>query len=207
MNQCAARLSYACVLRVTLAGVMLLASACSLLVDTSARQCASQEDCGALGLQGMMCIERVCQSMDAIMVWNCLGGAAPASASTTQVSLRIRVIDVLTSQPPASLQLKFCPKLDVDCSHPLNGGNYFDEQGRLVLLFQAGFDGYVELTSPATIPALLFVTLPVWHDTVIENTLPMVSMEAFQGIANALGTDVDLARLGDVVALATDCSG
>lgn len=207
MNQCAARLGYACLLRVTLAGVMSLASACSLLVDTSARQCASQEDCGALGLQGMRCIERVCQSMDAIMVWSCLGGVPPASASTSQVSLSIRVIDVLTSQPPTSLQLKFCPKLDVDCSHPLRGGNYFDEQGRLVLLFQAGFDGYIELTSPATLPALLFVTLPVWHDTVIPNTLPMVSTEAFQGIAEALGTELDLQQLGDVVALASDCSG
>ena len=208
MNQCVARSGHACVLRLSLAAVLLLiAPACSLLVDTSARQCATQEDCGALGLQGMMCIELVCQSMDAIMVWNCLGGVTRPQSSASTVTLSIRVVDVLTTQPPVDLQVKFCPKLDVDCSHPLDGTYYMDEMRRLVVELPTGFDGYVELMSPATIPALLFVTLPVSQNTVIANTLPMVSTEAFRGIAKALGTMLDLDKFGDVVALASDCSG
>ena len=186
---------------------MLLASACTLLVDTSARQCASQEDCGALGLEGMHCIERVCQMHDAIMVWGCLGNVARPASGASTVSLTIRVADVVTMQAPVDLQAKFCPKLDVDCSHPLSGAVAFDELGRMVAQFQAGFDGYIELTSAMTMPALFFVTLPIWQDTVIQNTLPVVSVENFLGIANALGTTVDLAQLGEAYVMASDCSG
>ena len=207
MKQCFALPGHACVRSMILFGIMLLASACTLLVDTSARQCTSHDDCGALGLAGMECIEHVCQSMDAIMVWSCLGTVTRPASGARTVSLRIPVVDVLTMQPPAELQIKFCPKLDVDCSHPLEGAFFFDDSNRLVTEFQAGFDGYIEMTSSATMPALLFVTLPVWQDTVIQNVLPVVSAEGFQGIAKALGTTPDLQHLGNVYALASDCSG
>lgn len=207
MKQCAALSGHACILRLTLFGVMLLASACTLLVDTSARQCASQADCGAIGLAGMQCIERVCQSKDAIMVWSCLGDVQRPASGARTVSLTVPVVDVLTMQPPAELEVKFCPKLDVDCSHPLSGAFYFDQAQRLVIEIQAGFDGYVELTSPGSLPALFFVTLPLWQDTVIQNMLPVLSAESFQGIAKALGSTLDLEELGHVVALASDCSG
>ena len=155
----------------------------------------------------MECVEHVCQSMDAIMAWGCLGNVARPASGSRMVSLRIPVVDVLTMQPPAELQIKFCPKLDVDCSHPLSGAFYVDDAGRLVAEFQAGFDGYIELTSATSVPALFFVTLPVWQDTVIQNVLPVVSAEGFQGIAKALGTTLDLEHLGHVYALASDCSG
>ena len=178
-----------------------------MLVDTTARQCASHEDCGSLGLTGMQCIERVCQSHDAIMVWSCLGNVMrPASGSNT-VSLTVRVVDALTMQPPADLQAKFCAKLDVDCSHPLAGESVVDQAGRLVAKVRAGFDGYIELSSSATMPALFFVTLPLWQDTMIQHVVPLVSAESFEGIADALGATVDLQQLGEVFALATDCSG
>jgi hypothetical protein len=47
----------------------------------------------------------------------------------------------------------------------------------------------------------------VWQDTVIQNVLPVVSAEGFRGIAEALGTTLDLEKLGSVYALASDCSG
>jgi hypothetical protein len=186
---------------------MLLASACTLLVDTTARQCASHEDCGALGLAGMQCVERVCQSHDAIMVWRCLGNVVRPASEARMVSLTLRVVEALTTQAPADLQAKFCSKLDVDCSHPLAGASFVDQAGRLVAQVQAGFDGYIELSSSATLPALFFVTLPVWQDTVIENVVPLLSAESFQGIASALGTALDLEQLGDVFALTSDCAG
>lgn len=155
----------------------------------------------------MQCIERVCQSKDAIMVWSCLGDVQRPASGARTVSLTVPVVDVLTMQPPAELEVKFCPKLDVDCSHPLSGAFYFDQAQRLVIEIQAGFDGYVELTSPGSLPALFFVTLPLWQDTVIQNMLPVLSAESFQGIAKALGSTLDLEELGHVVALASDCSG
>jgi hypothetical protein len=186
---------------------MLLASACSLLVDTTARQCASHEDCGSLGFAGMQCIERVCQAQDAIMVWSCLGNVQRPASGASTVSLSVRVVDALTMQPPADLHAKFCSKLDVDCSHPLDGASFLDQAGRLVAQLPAGFDGYIELESSATLPALFFVTRPVWQDTVVGNVLPLLSAESFEGIAQALGTSLDLEHLGDAFVLASDCSG
>jgi hypothetical protein len=207
MNKCVALSGHACVLRLTLCGVMLLASACSLIVDTTSRQCESQDDCGALGLEGMECIERVCQAVDAIKTWDCLGNVARPASGEKMVSLAIRIADVLTKQAPADLAVKFCPKLDVDCSHPLAGAFYVEPTGRLIAQVQAGFDGYIELSSAEIIPALFFVTLPVWQDTIIQNVMPLVSAESFRGIAEALGTELDLETLGDVYALASDCAG
>jgi hypothetical protein len=187
--------------------MLLLASACTLLVNTTDRQCSSQDDCGALGLEGMMCVERVCQSSQPIMAWGCLGNVSRPASGARAVTLTINVIDVLTRTIPDDLQVKFCPKLDVDCSHPLDGQFYIDISGLLVTQVQAGFDGYIELTSSTTVPALFFVTLPIWQDTLIQNVLPVVSAEGFQGIAEALGTTLDLTEQGHVYALASDCSG
>jgi hypothetical protein len=186
---------------------MLFAAACTLLVDTSARQCASQSDCGALGLEGMQCLEHVCQSTDAVMVWSCLGNAERPASGARMVSLTIPVVDVLTMKPPPDLEIKVCPKLDVDCSHPIAGAFYLDQADRLVAEVPAGFDGYIELSSGSSVPGLFFVTLPIWQDTVIQNVLPLVSAENFHGIAEALGTTLDLKQLGNAYALASDCSG
>lgn len=141
------------------------------------------------------------------MVWSCLGNVARPASGANMVSLTVRVVDVLTMQPPAELQTKLCPKLDVDCSHPLEGMSYLDQTGRLVVQLPAGFDGYIELSSSATVPGLFFVTLPIWQDTVIQSVLPVVSADGFHGIASALGTTLDLEQLGHVYALASDCSG
>src|SRR5262245_900595 len=149
MNQCVGSRGHASVLCLALCGALLLASACTLLVDTTARQCASHEDCGALGLAGSQCIERVCQSRDAIMVWSCLGSVARPASGARTVSLTVHVVDALTMQPPADLEAKFCAKLDVACSHPLDGASFLDQAGRLVVELQAGFDGYIELSSSA----------------------------------------------------------
>ena len=141
------------------------------------------------------------------MVWSCLGDVAHPPSAARTVSLTVRVIDVLTMQPPTDLQVVACSKLDVDCSHPLEAASFLDQTGRLVAQLQAGFDGYLELRSSTTLPALFFVTLPLWQDTVIQSTLPLVSAESFHGIAAALGATLDLERFGDVYALASDCAG
>jgi hypothetical protein len=155
----------------------------------------------------MACIDRVCQSGDALSAWSCLGSVQRGASGERQVSLTLRVVDVITTQPPADLHVALCPKLDVDCAHPLEGESLVQESGWLTIRAPAGFDGYVELKSPQTTPALFFVTLPVWQDTVLQSVLPVVSRQGFEGIARALGSTLDLEKLGHVYALASDCAG
>lgn len=200
-------------LPLALTGVSALASGCSALIDTSERQCSAQADCAALGFEGDVCIDEVCQSTQArqasleATAWGCLGNTTRPASGANRVSLTILILDVITTLPPQDLQVRFCPKLDVNCEKPLPGEFDFDVDGRLVTRLQAGFDGYVELTSPTTTPALFFVTQPVLRDTTVQNVLPVVSPESFGRIAQAIGTTLDLDNLGHTYALASDCTG
>lgn len=115
------------------------------------------------------------------------------------------VIDVMTSAPPADLSIRACAKLDVQCATPLQATFSTDAQGRVVATVNAGFDGYLELTSPTITPALFFVVRPVWEDTVVPTPLPVVSPQGFEGIAQAIGTSLDLATMGHTYALVSDC--
>ena len=183
------------------------AVSCSAVVDTSERQCASHADCDRIGLEGLYCIQQVCQTSQGSTAWSCLGDVHHPVSSERKVSLSIPLVDVITTRPPQGLQARFCPKLDVECDIALPGRYYLQPDGALVIDVEAGFDGYVELSAPDTTPALFFVTEPVWHDTVIRSVLPLVSPEGFAGIAQNLGTELDLEQCGHVYALASDCDG
>ena len=192
---------------VTLSVALAVSPSCSFLINTSKRQCESQADCVELGFEDQVCVDRVCQPSDATLAWACLGNVQRPVSDDGDVSLSIMVVDVLTTQPPEGLHAQLCPKLDVDCTRPLSGRTSMDEHGRLVAQVRAGFDGYIELIAPGITPALFFVTQPIWHDTAFEHVLPVVSPEGFRGIAQAIGTTLELDTLGHTYALAGDCGG
>lgn len=182
-----------------------LLCSCSLMLNPSDAQCESNDDCTARGFQSATCVNQACQPSTADSPWGCLGNVHWSTGAAREVSLSVMVVDVMTSGPPADLHIQACAKLDVSCATPLPATFSSDAQGRVVAKVGAGFEGYLEFTSPTITPALFFVVRPVWEDTVVPNVLPVVSPQGFEGIAQAIGTTLDLATMGHAYALGSDC--
>ena len=185
------------------------ASGCSLAFPVGDVQCQTDADCTARGaaFAGSVCSDEVCVpgNVEPSGPWGCLGDVKWPSAGSGTVQLSVHVIDVLTSGPPVGLVARVCSKLDTDCASPLPAPTTIDADGLLTAELNAGFDGYIELTGPTITPALFFVTQPVFVDTVVPSTIPVVSPEGFGGIAQAIGTTLDLVNSGHVYALSSDC--
>lgn len=177
-------------------------SACSLVFDTSEEQCETNADCAARGFDDATCVDHVCQPSSE---WACLGSVMWPSTGTGQVSLRIMVIDVLTGQPPAGLDVQLCPKVDVTCSQPTPSNARTTSDGMLEVTVEAGFDGYLQMSGPSITTALFFPTKRVWEDTVVPGVMPVVSQDGFDSIAEAIGTSLD-PQLGHTFVMAAHCN-
>jgi hypothetical protein len=138
--------------------------------------------------------------------WTCLGQVGWPSTGSAKAKLSLPIVDVLTSKPPTGVAVRLCPKLDPACASPLAGSASVNvTTGMLEATVDAGFDGYLELSSPSITTALFFITKPVWRDTVLSSVLPVVSKAGFEQIATAIGTTLDLTTKGHVYVLASDC--
>lgn len=185
--------------------------ACSLALDTSGAQCRSDGECASRGFAGARCVDEVCVAGDAgadaaATQWACVGHVTWPSTGPAKVKLSLPVVDVLTGKAPVGVSARLCPKLDPSCSSPLTGQVGINAtSGLLEATLDAGFDGYIELTSPSITPALFFVTRPVWQDTALVSVLPVVSKQGFEQIAGAIGATLDLTTKGHLFALASDC--
>jgi hypothetical protein len=187
--------------------VLLSLSSCSLVLDTSKVQCNTDSDCAEHD-SNLSCVDQVCVDATTSRPWACLGNVAWPSGTSAKVVLALPVVDVITSAFPRDLQVRACSKLNVDCTPPLSATvDVSSTPGLLKVALDSGFDGYLELTSPTITPALFFVVKPVWEDTTLTSPLPVVSRQGFQGIAQAIGTTLDLTSMGHVYALASDCTG
>lgn len=192
-----------------LPAVLAFGSGCSIAFPVGDVQCQVDADCAARGpaFEGSVCSNEVCVPGDVTPSgpWSCLGEVEWPSTGAGAPRLSFRVIDVLTSSPPVGLEARVCSKLDIACDNPLPAPTSIDQQGLVTAEVSAGFDGYVELVSPTTTPALFFVTKPVHADTVVPGVIPVVSPEGFGAIAQAIGTTLDLQGSGHVYALSSDC--
>lgn len=187
--------------------VLLFMSSCSLMLDASKVQCSEDSDCVEHG-SDLSCVDHVCVKPTVSSPWACLGDVAWPGGTSAKVSLALPVVDVITSAFPQDLQVRACSKLDVYCTDPLNATvDVSSTPGLLKVALDSGFDGYLELTSPTITPALFFVVEPVRKDTTLTSALPVVSPQGFEGIAQAIGTTLDLTSMGHVYALASDCTG
>lgn len=187
--------------------VLLFVSSCSLMLDTSKVQCSEDSDCGEHG-SDLSCVDHVCVKPTVSSPWACLGNVAWPGGTSAKVTLALPVVDVITSAFPQDLQVRACSKLNVDCVKPLSATvDVLSTPGLLKVALDSGFDGYLELTSPTITPALFFVVKPVREDSTLTSAIPVVSPQGFQGIAQAIGTTLDLTNMGHIYALASDCNG
>jgi hypothetical protein len=201
---------------------LLLFLSCSVLVDANKVQCSQDADCRPHGAS-LSCLSQVCVDVSSSSdggsatdggtatdggstPWGCIGEVTWPTGTLASVTLTVPVVDVITSAFPADLQVRACSKLDVQCASPLSATvDVASTPGVLKVTLAAGFDGYLELTSPSITPALFFVVKPVREDTALTTYLPVVPPSGFEGIAQAIGTTLDLTTMGHVYALAEDC--
>jgi hypothetical protein len=182
--------------------LLLPSLSCSLILDSDKVQCSKDADCSKHGSK-LSCVDQVCLTSPP---WACLGNVAWPTGPSSKVTLGLPVVDVLTGAFPLDLQVRACSKLDVQCTSPLGATvDVSSTPGLLKVTVDSGFDGYLELKSPAITPALFFVIKPVWEDTTITTPLRVVSPDGFMGIAKAIETTLDLTTMGHVYALAGDC--
>jgi hypothetical protein len=140
---------------------------CSLLLDTSAQQCSTDNDCRARGGQftNATCSNHVCISRSTTSttttggggggdagdpdtgpvdpVWGCLGHVMMETPQGTTANVGLPFFDLIRMVPITDVGVLICPKLDVTCSRPIsNGIAAADSQGVAHFTVPQFFDGY-----------------------------------------------------------------
>ena len=144
--------------------------------------------------------------VDADPKWACLDGAeAPeAVAVRPTVTYTLGLNDPNTRSSPPDASLRACNRFDLECSAPVAGPLAMDADGLFHLPLPQGFAGYLELTSPAIIPALYVFSRPLMTD--LEDEFIVVSQATARGLAASGSVQLDPA-LGLVAVRARDCRG
>lgn len=139
--------------------------------------------------------------------WSCaVDGPEAIIAGNQPLTYSFSLIDFTTRQPLAGVRIRTCIRADVSCNNPLGEGS--SGVGSAQVEAYEGFNGYLELTAPGMLPALLFFAAPWSAELLAElegvpvSLLPEVSLQALGGAAN-----VQLDPLAGVVAVtALDCT-
>lgn len=137
--------------------------------------------------------------------WACLDQPATARAVPRRpgVSLTLAVTDIASRQPPEGLQARACSRLDVRCEAPLASVTE-ESSGGMYLTLPQGFDGFIELTSASSVPALYFLSRPLEADG--HESLFVVSPSALHALGETAGVVLDEAS-GHLLSRAFDCDG
>ena len=140
--------------------------------------------------------------------WSCLtrAPALPPPSTGELVTFSMPIIESISELPPLTLQVTACQSLDVDCRSPLAAPVGPSEDGIVHLSLPVGFDGFLEVRSDETTPALFFMHEPLQRDTVSE-ALPLISDLGLMALASNNGAELDLETSGLIVIRTYDCLG
>lgn len=138
--------------------------------------------------------------------WACLDGAEPPSAVALRpsVTFSLGLDDPSTGSSPPDAALRACNRFDLECSQPVAGPLELAPDGLFHLPLPQGFEGYLEVTSPAIIPALYVFSRPLVTD--VEDEFIVVNLATARGLAASGSEQLDPA-LGLVAVRARDCLG
>jgi hypothetical protein len=138
--------------------------------------------------------------------WACLDGAEPPSAVALRptVTFSLGLNDPSTRSAPPDAALRACNRFDLECSQPLSAAVVMGADGLFHLELPQGFDGYLEVTSPAIIPALYVFSRPLRTD--LEDEFIVVSLSTARGLAASGSQQLDTS-LGLLAVRARDCLG
>lgn len=198
-------------LRVLLiAGGVLLAQACTAVVNGGEEQCASDQDCADRGFAGAICVEQTCQPLAIDPVWGCLGNVTepePDPTRTVEFSILL-TFAVGGGTASQDTVVDACDKLDIACTgnNPdLPTGIRPDAEGMITMAVPEGFDGFVQIIGPEIVDSRVYVGRP------LVGPPPVDAIELFRPgdielLATLTGEEPDPTR-GSAVVLAIDCSG
>jgi hypothetical protein len=150
-------------------------------------------------------------SLSAEPNWDCVrgsGGRDPTDEPldpSTEFTFDLPVIDVTTGVAPPGLTVHVCANFDVDCTMPI-AGPFTANDERLQLTLPQGFNGFLEIESPATLPAIYFVPRPLAPGIRLPTPVRMISAVAIQALGALAGVTVDL-ELGHLATAVVDCEG
>lgn len=138
--------------------------------------------------------------------WACLDGAEPPSAVALRptVTFTLGLNDPSTRSAPPGAALRACNRFDLECSMPAAGPLELGPDNLFHLELPQGFAGFIELTSPAIIPALYVFSRPLLTD--VEDEFIVVSLATARGLAASSSVQLDT-TLGLVAVRARDCLG
>ncbi|HEU4534674.1 MAG TPA: hypothetical protein VFS00_11175 [Polyangiaceae bacterium] len=195
-----------------------LAGGCTFAVDVSGLQCQSDADCTSLGAgyEGARCEANECRRQalrgeGAEGDWACVGRVRYEAPAGPEATVRLDLVDLITSTPVTGFRAYACRKADLDCASPIAGGEFDDPSGRLELRVPTydaatmlnGFNGYLQIEAEGYMPLLYFSNPPVMGDQ--QQQVPLVPRELFGGLTQSTGLSGLAPGRGAINLIALDC--
>jgi hypothetical protein len=177
--------------------------ACSVIIDTSATQCTVDSDCPKLGASfaSSVCQKNVCVVPPVVDPLDC---KAVDAGTTPTVKLTFSIAYAAAPTTPAPFTILACDRLDVTCASPVAGPVTANATDPIELDVPPGFQGYLQITSDATVSAMEFLAKPIEVDTQGWN-LTIATETTISELGLATGTTIDR-TLGTIVMIARDCN-
>ncbi|HVH45668.1 MAG TPA: hypothetical protein VM925_25110 [Labilithrix sp.] len=201
-----------------------IGAACSLVIDSGARQCVEDADCAVHA--GAVCVAAVCVERDVPEAsapevipepidptWGCLGRVPPPPVEerSAPVQYPLRFLNAISEQPQTGLPVVACEADDIECTKPIAGPQMTtDPEGYVTPVVWSGFTGYFQITPTEAVPVLpslvrafpipdKAVTLPPWPWS-------LFTRDELSFIAASFGKTINYEE-GHVFWFSTDCSG
>jgi hypothetical protein len=144
--------------------------------------------------------------------WSCLARndelrATPVfSRAVPRVVYSIQVVDLSSGNIYPDATIRACALTDVNCEAPVTDTLPVDAQGWVDIPLFRDFVGYLEITSPQTVPSMFYLTEPVLPQATTEFPLTMVSLASIGPLTQLVG--VQLAPGTGIFATRSfDCEG
>lgn len=183
-------------------------SACSVIVDGHEPQCLADTDCAARGaaFSGTVCRESICVASASTTASNDDCGSPVAS---TQPTIKYSFATFLPTNgdgpAAAPFRVMACEQFDIDCHAPVVGPLEVKPTIQTDYILPQGFNGYFQISNPATMPALYFLSRTLIADTVAWSPT-VLSQDTVSRLATAAGATLS-PNAGLIIASVRDCAG
>lgn len=144
--------------------------------------------------------------------WSCLAQAGELratpvfSGAAPRVVYSIQVIDLSSGQIYPDATVRACGLTDVNCEAPVSDTLPVDSQGWVDIPLFRDFVGYLEITSPQTVPSMFYLTEPVLPQATTEFPLTMVSRASIGPLTQLVGVQPEPGT-GIFATRSFDCEG